>query len=101
MARYDKVINDNNRFNFVFTFQDGSEFRDSNGLPAPLSTGNQPGTVRRDQNYIANWQRVMSPTSLLTVQGSFNRFEENFPDVSDYGFTLDKQIGRASCRERV
>lgn len=90
MARYDKVINDNNRFNFVFTFQDGSEFRDSNGLPAPLSTGNQPGTVRRDQNYIANWQRVMSPTSLLTVQASFNRFEQNFPDVSDYGFTLDK-----------
>ena len=90
MARYDKVINDNNRFNFVFTFQDGSEYRDANGLPAPLSTGNQPGTVRRDQNYIANWQRVMSPTSLLTVQGSFNRFEENFPDVSDYKFTLDK-----------
>ena len=90
MARYDKVINDHNRFNFVFTFQDGSEFRDSNGLPAPLSTGNQPGTVRRDQNYIANWQRVMSPTSLLTVQASFNRFEQNFPDVSDYGFTLDK-----------
>jgi len=90
MARYDKVLNDSNRFNFVFTFQDGSEFRDSNGLPAPLSTGNMPGTVRRDQNYIGNWQRVMSPTRLLTVQGSFNRFEQNFPDVSDSEFTLDK-----------
>lgn len=90
MARYDKVVTDNDRFNFVFTFQDGSEFRDQNGLPPPLSTGNMPGTVRRDQNYIANWQHIMSPTKLLTVQASFNRFEQNFPDVSDYEFTYDK-----------
>ncbi|MBM3727450.1 MAG: hypothetical protein FJW40_18760 [Acidobacteria bacterium] len=90
MARYDRVLNDNNRLNVVFTFQDGSEFRDSNGFPAPAQTGNMPGTVRRDRNLIVNWQRVFSPTMLLTVQGSFNRFSQNFPDVSDPNFTWDK-----------
>ena len=90
MARYDKVITDKDRFNFVFTFQDGSEYRDGNGFPAPAQTGNMPGTVRRDRNFIANWQRVMSPTALLTVQASYNRFQQNFPDVSDYNFTWDK-----------
>ena len=90
MARYDKVFSDKDRFNFVFTFQDGSEFRDGNGFPAPAKTGNMPGTVRRDRNFIANWQRTLSPTALLTVQGSYNRFQENFPDVSDRNFTWDK-----------
>ena len=90
MARYDKVFSDRDRFNFVFTFQDGSEFRDGNGFPGPAKTGNMPGTVRRDRNFIANWQRTMSATSLLTVQASYNRFQENFPDVSDREFTWDK-----------
>jgi hypothetical protein len=90
MARYDKVISEKDRFNFVFTFQDGSEFRDQNGFPAPAQTGNMPGTVRQDRNFIANWQRILSPTMLLTVQASFNRFQQNFPDVSDPGFTWDK-----------
>lgn len=90
MARYDKVINEKDRFNFVFTFQDGSEFRDQNGFPAPAKTGNMPGTVRRDRNFIASWQRTISPTALLTVQASYNRFQEDFPDVSDREFTWDK-----------
>lgn len=90
MARYDRVLNDKNRLNFVFTFQDGSEYRNSNGFFPPAQNGNMQGTVRRDQNYILNYQYIVSPTKLLTVQGSFNRFEENFPDVSDETFTLDK-----------
>ena len=90
MGRYDRVINDRNRLNFVFTFQDGSEFRNSNGFDPPAQNGNEPGTVRRDQNYILNYQFVVSPTKLLTVQASFNRFEQNFPDTSDPTFTFDK-----------
>jgi len=90
MARYDRVLNDKNRLNFVFTFQDGSEYRNGNGFLPPAQTGNMRGTVRRDQNYILNYQYIVSPTKLLTVQGSFNRFEQNFPDVSDSTFTFDK-----------
>jgi hypothetical protein len=90
MVRYDKILSDKNRFNFVFTFQDGSEFRNSNGFDAPAQTGNMPGTVRRDMNYIASFDRTMSPTRVLHVQANYNRFVENFPDVSDYSFTIDK-----------
>jgi hypothetical protein len=90
MARYDRVLNDKNRLNFVFTFQDGSEYRNSNGFFPPAQNGNMPGTVRRDQNYILNYQYIWAANKLLTVQGSFNRFEENFPDVSDTEFTFDK-----------
>jgi hypothetical protein len=90
MARYDKVITDKDRFNFLFTFQDGAEFRDQTGFDPPAQFGNMPGTVRRDINYIASYDRTMSPTRLLRFQASYNRFVENFPDVSDYNFTWDK-----------
>ena len=90
MARYDRVVNDANRFNFLFTFQDGSEYRNGNGFQPPAQNGNMPGTVRRDQNYILSWQNIISPTKLWNIQASFNRFQENFPDVSDPTFTIDK-----------
>lgn len=90
MARWDHLINDSHRFNFVFTFQDGSEFRNQNGFDPPAQRGNMPGTVRRDQNYIFAYDWTMSPTRLLHWQVSYNRFVQNFPDVSDYDFTYDK-----------
>jgi hypothetical protein len=90
MARWDHIINDNQRFNFTFTFQDGSEFRNSNGFDPPAQNGNMPGTVRRDMNYILSYDWTISPTRILHWQGSYNRFVENFPDVSDPSFTYDK-----------
>jgi hypothetical protein len=90
MARWDRVLTDDDRLNVTFTFQDGSEFRDQNGFTPPAQIGNMPGTVRRDMNYIVNWQHIVSPTRLFTLQASFNRFAQNFPDVSDYEFTWDK-----------
>ncbi|MDZ4800151.1 MAG: TonB-dependent receptor [Bryobacteraceae bacterium] len=90
MARYDKVLTDNDRINFLFTFQDGAEFRDQTGFDPPAQWGNMNGTVRQDQNYILSYDRTLSPTSLLHVQASYNRFVQNFPDVSDPNFTWDK-----------
>ncbi len=90
MVRYDKILNSNNRLYFLFTFQDGSEFRNSNGFDAPAQNGNMPGTVRRDMNYVASYDLTLTPTRIFHFQASFNRFKENFPDVSDYNFTYDK-----------
>lgn len=90
MARYDKILTDNDRLYFLFTFQDGSEFRNSNGFDPPAQNGNMPGTVRRDQNYLVSYDKTLSPTRLFHVQANYNRFQENFPDVSDYDFTIDK-----------
>ncbi|MBI4903817.1 MAG: TonB-dependent receptor [Acidobacteria bacterium] len=90
MARYDKILTSNDRLYFLFTFQDGSEVRNSNGFDPPARTGNEPGTVRRDMNYVISYDRTMTPTRLFHVQASYNRFVQNFPDVSDYDFTYDK-----------
>jgi carboxypeptidase family protein/TonB-dependent receptor-like protein len=90
MVRYDKVLTENDRVNFLFTFQDGSEFRDQTGFDPPARFGNMDGTVRRDINYIVSYDRTMSPTRLMRIQASYNRFQENFPDVSDPNFTWDK-----------
>ena len=65
MVRYDKILNSNNRLYFLFTFQDGSEFRNSNGFDAPAQNGNMPGTVRRDMNYVASYDLTLTPTRLF------------------------------------
>jgi hypothetical protein len=90
MGRWDHIIGDNDRLNFVFTFQDGSEFRNSNGFDPPAQNGNMPGTVRRDWNFILSYDKTISATKLLHVQASYNRFIQNFPNVSDPSFTWDK-----------
>lgn len=90
MARYDKVLTDNDRLNFLFTFQDGSEFRDQTGFDPPARFGNMDGTVRRDMNYVLSYDRTLSPRRILHAQVSYNRFVEDFPDVSDPNFTWDK-----------
>jgi hypothetical protein len=90
IARYDKVLSDRDRLNFLFTFQDGSEFRDQTGFEPPARFGNMDGTVRRDINYILSFDRTLSPTRVLHLQASYDRFVQNFPDVSDPTFTWDK-----------
>ncbi len=86
IGKWDHILNDNQRFNFTFTFQDGSEFRNSNGFDAPAQNGNMPGTVRRDQNYIFSYDWTLTPSRILHWQASYNRFQEDFPDVSDQDF---------------
>jgi hypothetical protein len=90
MGRWDHIIGQNDRLNMVFTFQDGSEFRNGNGFDPPAQNGNMPGTVRRDHNFIVSYDRTISPTKILHVQASYNRFIQNFPNVSDPSFTWDK-----------
>jgi hypothetical protein len=90
MGRWDHIIGDNDRLNLVFTFQDGSEFRNSNGFDPPAQNGNMPGTVRRDLNFIISYDKTLSPSKIFHVQANFNRFIQNFPNVSDPAFTWDK-----------
>ncbi len=90
MARWDHTLGDRNRMSVLFTFQDGSEFRNQNGFDPPAQTGNMPGTVRRDLNAVVSYDHTLSPTKILRVQASFNRFIQNFPNVSDPDFTWDK-----------
>ncbi|MBI3679910.1 MAG: TonB-dependent receptor [Acidobacteria bacterium] len=88
-ARYDKVISQNDRLYGLFSFQDGSEFRNQNGFDPPARTGNMTST-RTNYLYVADWTRVLNPRMVLDVRASFNHFWQNFPDVSDFDYTYDK-----------
>jgi len=90
MARWDHIFPGNDRFSFVFQFFDGNEFRNSNGFDPPAQNGNMPGTVRRNWTYVASYDKAITPTKILRVQASFNRFIQNFPNISDPDFTWDK-----------
>jgi hypothetical protein len=71
-------------------FQHGHEFRNNNGFDAPAQRGNIT-SQRTDQNYIADYTRVLSPTTVLDIRGSFSRFTSIFPDGDeDFNFTYDK-----------
>ena len=89
MARYDKIMGDKDRAYVLFSWQDGSEFRNQNGFEPPAQTGNM--LSRRSTTVItADWTRVLSPSKVLDIRASYNPFTQNFPDVSDYDFTYDK-----------
>lgn len=89
LARYDKVISSKDRFGAAGFWQEGEEFRNQNGFPAPAQTGNIFST-RTTFGTMLNYTRVITPTLVFDVRASHNRFYENFPDVSDPNFTYDK-----------
>jgi len=91
MVRWDHVFGDQDKFYTIFTFQDGSEDRDSTGFGPPAGSGDV-GSERRDQNYILAWTHVISPTTLLDVRGSYGRFRSFFPRWTDFSLTA-KDIG--------
>ena len=75
MVRWDHVFGEKDKFYAIFTFQDGGEYRDSTGFGSPAGSGDV-GSERRDQNYVLAWTRVISPTTLFDVRGSYGRFHE-------------------------
>lgn len=89
MARYDKVITDKDRVYALFSWQDGSEFRNQNGFDPPARTGNMNST-RSTLITTLSYTRILSPAMVLDLRGSYNPFTQNFPDVSDPEFTFDK-----------
>jgi hypothetical protein len=93
MVRWDHVFSENDKFHFLFTFQDGGEYRDSTGFGPPAGSGDV-GSRRRDQNYVLSWTHVFSPTMLLDVRGSYGRFSSYFPRWSDFSLTA-QDIGMA------
>jgi len=110
MGRWDRVINSYNRFNAVYTFQDGGEWRNSTGIPGAAASGNINST-RRNFNAILSYTRILSPSALFDVRLSFGRFTSNFPNVDtasgltagDLGITNPVQAptGRRTLPPRI
>jgi len=94
MVRWDHVVSEKDKFYTLFTYQHGQEYRDSTGFGPPAGSGDV-GSQRTDQNYMAAWTHVLSPTAVLDVRGSFGRFTAIFPRYTDFNLTTDK-IGMAN-----
>ncbi|MEO7142032.1 MAG: hypothetical protein ABI165_00855, partial [Bryobacteraceae bacterium] len=73
----------------LVTFQHGHEYRNHSGFPDPAAQGDI-FSQRTDQNYIADWTHVISPSAVLDVRGSFGRFTSIFPTTDAFNFTADK-----------
>jgi hypothetical protein len=86
MVRWDHVFSENDKFNAVWTYQRGYEYRDSTGFGKPAAQGNT-NNERRDINIILSWTHVLSPTSVLDIRGSFGRFTQITPGYSDLDLT--------------
>ncbi|MBO0862527.1 MAG: TonB-dependent receptor [Chloracidobacterium sp.] len=86
MVRWDHVFSENDKFNVVWTYQRGYEYRDSTGFGKPDANGNT-NNERRDINAILSWTHVISPTAVLDVRGSFGRFTQITPGYSDLNLT--------------
>ncbi len=86
IVRYDRMIDANDRFNAVITFQHGQEFRNSTGIPGEAEAGDID-SQRTDFNAIASYTRILSPTSILDIRASYGRFTSYFPDALTSGVT--------------
>src|SRR5205823_5711895 len=87
MARWDRLVDQNNRVYTLFTFQDGSEYRNQTGIRGAGRSGNIYSR-RRDVNVIADWTRILSPAAIFDLRVSFGRYGQRFPNVDpDNGVT--------------
>ncbi len=81
LVHWDHLLGDHNRFSVIAALIHGREFNSNNGFPPPADTGNQINQ-RFDQNYIAEWTHVVSPSTVVNARASFGRFTQYFPTSS-------------------
>jgi hypothetical protein len=89
MGRWDHNFSDRDRLSAIVTIERGRDFTSTNGFPPPAEVGSLTD-YRNDQNYIAEFTHVISPTRVFNLHASFGRFTEFFPDASgDSDLTAD------------
>jgi len=81
MGRWDHIFNERDRLSAIVTVESGRDFTSTNGFPPPAEVGNLTD-YRTDQNYIAEYTHVLSPSKVFDFHASFGRFSTLFPDAS-------------------
>jgi outer membrane receptor protein involved in Fe transport len=81
MGRYDHHFNDRQRLSGIVTFERGRDFTSTNGFDPPAEVGNLT-RFRIDQNYVADYTHILSPSTVFNVHASFGRYTEFLPDSS-------------------
>jgi hypothetical protein len=91
IGRWDHMMGNSDRLSVTVTFQHGHEYRDQT-IPGPAASGNM-WTQRTDQNYIASYTHILSPTALFDVRASFGRFTAYFPYVDTSSGVTAQDLG--------
>jgi len=93
MGRWDHIFSNSDKFYALMTFQKGYEFRSTTGFPKPAATGNTDNE-RINHNYIAAWNHIVSPTTVLDVRASYGRFNQVTPGYNDQAAAItSKSVG--------
>lgn len=79
MVRVDFDTSDRTRLYSLFAFQHGTEFRNSNGFPAPAEVGSID-SMRQELMASQDMTHTFSPTFLVDVKVSLSRFQSSLPD---------------------
>jgi hypothetical protein len=91
MARWDRVIDSNNRLYTLVTFQTGTEYRNQ-GVSGPAAYGNMH-TWRKNFNIITSWTRVLGPSAIFDLRASFGRFWQQFPNTDKESGVTAETLG--------
>lgn len=88
--KFDWIFGNRNRAFFRHASNDRTENRAGNGIDwAPGTDGQQP-FQRINDAYVGDWVGTVSPTFVLNVRGSYNRFIEKGYGAANVGFDLSK-----------
>ncbi|MBI3680355.1 MAG: carboxypeptidase regulatory-like domain-containing protein [Acidobacteria bacterium] len=79
MGKWDHIFSAKDRLTVTVSYQHGYEWRNQNGFPVPIDTG-QIYSQRTTQHYILNWNHILTPTTIFDIRASFGRFTSYFPD---------------------
>jgi len=100
ILRWDRVIDDHNRFYALVTFQHGHEYRNQSGIPGAGASGNI-WSERNNVNAIADWTRILSPAMIFDLRGSFGRFTSYFPNAPFNSGITASDLGMSIPRART
>lgn len=92
LGRWDHIASDRDRFSAVVAAERGKDDNSSNGFPGAAELGTE-SSQRLDQNYIAEWTHILSPSSVFNLRLSFGRFTEYFPNSASGDTITSSQLG--------
>jgi hypothetical protein len=95
IGRWDHIMGNSDRLSVTVTFQHGHEYRNSTGIEG-AAAGGDIFHQRTDQNYIASYTHIISPTAIFDVHASFARYTDTSPRFDPTSGVTSTSLGMSS-----